>query len=252
MPKTKKTKTKAIRTKTSEPQIVIEREDTNPGFLNRIQSDLENRNALLNLILGVLIVIVAGVLVFNYFNRSRNLGPAQTAEVPAATEVADVSKDALPGSYTVKPGDTLFTIAQKYYDDGFKYNEIVTANNMPNENSLEVGQSLTIPKLETMEVMAEATPSPTPEASVTTAAEVAMQTAPTTMVDAGTGGAINQTVWGEKISNDTYTVTAGDWLSTISGRAYGDIYAYQKIAEANNITNPDVIEPGTVLKIPRN
>jgi len=53
------------------------------------------------------------------------------------------------------------------------------------------------------------------------------------------------------ITGDTYTVIEGDWLSTIAGRAYGDIYAFDKIAQANNIRNPDILEPGMVLKIPR-
>ena len=69
--------------------------------------------------------------------------------------------------------------------------------------------------------------------------------------DQGTGGAENQTIWGEKITGDTYTVQAGDWLSKISGRAYGDIYSYQKIAQANNLANPDAIEVGMTIKIPR-
>ena len=64
-------------------------------------------------------------------------------------------------------------------------------------------------------------------------------------------GGGNTTVWGEKIAGDTYTVTDGDWLSTIAARAYGDVYAYQKIAVANNISNPDLILPGQVLKLPR-
>ena len=64
-------------------------------------------------------------------------------------------------------------------------------------------------------------------------------------------GGGNATVWGPKIDGATYTVVEGDWLSTISARAYGDIMSYSKIAEANNISNPDLIEPGQVLKIPR-
>ena len=73
--------------------------------------------------------------------------------------------------------------------------------------------------------------------------------APST-VDLGTGGG-NTTVWGPNIVGDTYQVAEGDWLSTISARAYGDIYAYQKIAQANSIADPNLIYPGQVLKIPR-
>jgi 5'-nucleotidase len=66
-----------------------------------------------------------------------------------------------------------------------------------------------------------------------------------------TGGSANATMWGDKITGTSYTVQAGDWLSKIAGRAYGDVMAYQKIAEANKITNPDTIEVGTVLQLPR-
>ena len=68
--------------------------------------------------------------------------------------------------------------------------------------------------------------------------------------DLGKGGSDN-TIWGEKINGTTYTVQEGDWLSTISARAYGDIQSFNKIAEANNIQNADYIVPGQVLKIPR-
>lgn len=48
----------------------------------------------------------------------------------------------------------------------------------------------------------------------------------------------------------TYTVVAGDWLSTISQRFYGNTEDWELIAKENNIENPDNIEVGTVLKIP--
>lgn len=47
-----------------------------------------------------------------------------------------------------------------------------------------------------------------------------------------------------------YTVEPGDTLSAIARRFYGDGNAYPKIAEANNIANPDLIHPGQQLVIP--
>lgn len=228
--------------KTVEPKVTVEKTEEQ-SFFNKIQSDFENKNALLNLILGTLIVIIAGILIFNYFNRSRNLGPSQQAQ-NQTTQTEDVSKENLPGNYTVKEGDTLFSIAEKYYDSGWSYTEIVKENKLANENSIEVGQVLKLPKLTTPSpspIM-----SPSPEASPATVSSELI-----TKPDSGTGGDPSQTQWGPKIASDTYTVQEGDWLSKISGRAYGDIFSYQKIAEANNIPNPDLIEPGTVLKIPR-
>jgi nucleoid-associated protein YgaU len=48
----------------------------------------------------------------------------------------------------------------------------------------------------------------------------------------------------------TYTVVSGDTLWAISERFYGDGSKYQVIADASNVSNPDLIHPGQVLTIP--
>lgn len=50
----------------------------------------------------------------------------------------------------------------------------------------------------------------------------------------------------------TYTVKAGDTLSGIAKAQLGDANAYMKIFEANRdqLSNPDLIKPGQVLKMP--
>ena len=51
----------------------------------------------------------------------------------------------------------------------------------------------------------------------------------------------------------TYTVKAGDTLSKIAEKIYGDPEAYQKIYEANKEAigpNPDLIKEGLELTIP--
>lgn len=48
----------------------------------------------------------------------------------------------------------------------------------------------------------------------------------------------------------TYTVASGDTLWAISERFYGDGNQYQRIADANGVSNPDLIHPGQVLTIP--
>jgi nucleoid-associated protein YgaU len=50
----------------------------------------------------------------------------------------------------------------------------------------------------------------------------------------------------------TYTVAAGDSLSKIAKKVYGDANQWKRIYEANRDTvkNPDLIHPGQVLKIP--
>ena len=52
--------------------------------------------------------------------------------------------------------------------------------------------------------------------------------------------------------DQTYTVVAGDSLSKIAKRYYGDANQWRRIHEANRdqIKNPDLIHPGQRLKIP--
>lgn len=218
---------------------------TPQNYLDKLEAEVTSNQSRLSLILGALIVIVAGILIFNYFNKNKaEVGPAGQTE---QTQM-DVSPQNLPGKYTVKDGDTLFTIAEKYYQDGSKFTEIMKANNLTNENFVEVGQVLEIPKIETISAATPAAsvaespaptemPSPTPLPTPT-----AQMTTPLT----GT------TNWGPVITTATYVVQEGDWLSKIAARAYnGDILAYKKLAEVNKIPNPDLIFPGQVITIPR-
>ncbi|HSB63945.1 MAG TPA: LysM peptidoglycan-binding domain-containing protein [Thermoanaerobaculia bacterium] len=56
---------------------------------------------------------------------------------------------------------------------------------------------------------------------------------------------------GETITR-TYTVVAGDSLSKIAKKIYGDANRWREIWEANKdkVKNPDLIHPGQELKIP--
>lgn len=216
------------------------------NYLERLENEIQSNQSKVSLVLGILIVLVLGILVFNYFNRNKaSLGPAQQTETNQQTQATqDVTQDKLPGPYTIKEEDTLFKIAEKYYGDGSKFENIAQANNLADPNDIVAGQVLQIPKLETQQTETQQTPA-TPEPSITPQPIATEQSLGT-----GTGGG-DSTTWGPKIEGNTYTVVEGDWLSKIAGRAYGDIYAYEKIAQANNITDPNHIEPGMVLTIPR-
>jgi nucleoid-associated protein YgaU len=53
---------------------------------------------------------------------------------------------------------------------------------------------------------------------------------------------------------ETYTVKKGDSLSKIAKRVYGDAQQWRRIYEANRAIigeNPDLIQPGQALKLPR-
>lgn len=56
----------------------------------------------------------------------------------------------------------------------------------------------------------------------------------------------------ETAGENSYTVVAGDSLSKIAKREYGDASAWPRIYEANRaiIKDPDLIHPGQTLRIP--
>jgi|SRR6185295_14239108 len=67
---------------------------------------------------------------------------------------------------------------------------------------------------------------------------------------AGAGGATTGTA--TATASKTYTVKAGDTLSKIAKQQLGDANAYMRIFDANRdqLSNPDLIKPGQVLRIP--
>lgn len=67
--------------------------------------------------------------------------PKQTAPAPAATRAAGAR------SHAVRPGDTLFKLAQQYYGNRAKWRDIYAANRdvMKSETDLKVGMVLRIP-----------------------------------------------------------------------------------------------------------
>lgn len=69
--------------------------------------------------------------------------PAYTPPSDSAT-VTPVSS-AMGASYTIKPGDTLYSIAKAKYGDGKQWNRIVSANPGLNPQKLKVGQTITLP-----------------------------------------------------------------------------------------------------------
>ena len=112
--------------------------------------------------------------------------------------------------YTVKQGDTLFSIARQF---NTTVQTLATANGLPNPNLIYVGQVLTIPDATSTPPPTGGTPTPTPTSTGST----------------------------------TYIVKAGDTLGQIAAR-FG--VTIQAIAAANNLPNINIIYVGQVLIIP--
>lgn len=108
-------------------------------------------------------------------------------------------------TYTVKAGDTLSSIAQKF---GTTYQKIASLNGISNPNLIFVGDVLKLPAKET-EKETEKEPVKEPE-------------------------------------QKTYTVQSGDTLWSIASKFNTTI---SQIAKDNGIENPNLIYPGTVLKL---
>lgn len=78
--------------------------------------------------------------------KTSYLAAQNTTSSGAASPSATSTSASTPAkTYTVKSGDTLWSIAQQFYGDGSQYRKIATANNIGNPDQISVGTTLTIP-----------------------------------------------------------------------------------------------------------
>ncbi|MET8777815.1 LysM peptidoglycan-binding domain-containing protein [Nocardia sp. NPDC004654] len=78
--------------------------------------------------------------------KTDNPLPAPEQEQPAEAQAAEQAPpQPAAQTYTVEPGDTLWAIAERFYGDGNRYQEIAEASGIPNPDAIEPGQVLTIP-----------------------------------------------------------------------------------------------------------
>ena len=162
------------------------------------------------LLYGVITVIVLFVIIFLGLRAISQRG----GDVPD-----DAGRTEKQTTYTVREGDSLWTIAEQVYKDGYQWTKIAEQNKISNPDAIETGTKLVIPS-----------------APEITAATITLSPTP---ADDG------------KITGSSYTVLEGDNLWTISIRAYGDGYKWPEIARINNIPNADLIYPGNEIKLPR-
>lgn len=175
--------------------------------------------------LGVLVIIVMALLVFNYFRNLKNQNNILTG---ANTQQENIT---LPTKHTVAQGETLWSISEKYYKTGYNWTDIAKANKLKDSNNISVGQELIIPEISQKEVKQP---------------EVAQKPATTSETTAPTPAAVPN-----PIAGGTYTVVKGDNLWKIAIRAYGDGYKWVQIARENKLKNPNLIHPGNVFTLPR-
>ncbi len=146
--------------------------------------------------------------------------------IPTKPEQRQVVVNTKAGStYIVKKDDTLWKIAENKYKSGYNWVDIQKANSLTNPSMLYAGTKLILPNVQ-----------PKTATVITSNAE---------------RQSIEGSIQTKKISGTSYTIEKGDTLWDIAVRAYGDGYAWTKIAKANNLNNPSVIHSGNRLTIPR-
>ncbi len=163
---------------------------------------------------GVFILLLVGLAIW----LMRSYKPVMVKK-QAQTETQVSQPNTQVKTYTVREGDYLWKIAEEVYGSGFNAIDIAKVNNIANANIITTGQKLILPLVQAR--------------------------APTR------GEIVAQTTAKVTFTGDKYTVKSGDHLWKIALESYGDGYGWTKLAKANNIANPDLIEPGKVIKIPR-
>lgn len=175
------------------------------------------------------------------------------AVVDAVADYIGVSTTADESVYTVKSGDSLWSIAKRY---GVTVNELKSANNLTS-NTLSIGQKLKIPKTETDEVETSTYTVKAGDSlyaiarkyNTTVDALKSLNNLTTNTLQIGQKLKIPMTDSEDSITNYiTYTVKKGDNLYRIA-RSYGT--TQQEIMNLNNLSS-NLLSIGQTLRIPTN
>jgi nucleoid-associated protein YgaU len=119
----------------------------------------------------------------------------------------------LPTEHVVQNNESLWTISEKYFQSGYNWVDLADANAILNPDYIAVGQRLLIPDVKPI---------------IIESGQIASAIAP---------------------KHAQVTVQEGDTLWNIAVKEYGSGYEWSDIAKLNAISNPDLIYPGSVLRL---
>lgn len=232
--------------------------------------------SVISIILGALIVLVVGIIVYNYFSRINKKEESQNGQIPTEegllTSTPEITKSANPtelsptleiptSSPTAIPtlkATTAPTVVLTYTPAPTK----ITANtkpatgeikNLPVKYTVQQGDDLWNIALKYYKSgynwvdIAKANNLADPnfiETGMTLTLPKAKEIIPGTLLPEAASNA-----GPTAITSSSYTVVKGDDLWNIAVRACGDGYKWVKIARDNNLLNPGLIHRGNILKI---
>ncbi len=194
---------------------------SNPDYQQLFFETVEKKY--FNLSLGIIIAYLISAMTYKTLLKNVHLNIAFS--FPKINFMRKTEKKQTPvkqlseKTYAIQEGDDLWHIAEKFYGSGFNAYDISLANKMNDASLLETGQKIVIPKVTPREP---------------TVGEISASS--TTQVTYTEG---------------KYVVQPGDSLSIIAQKVYGDLYAWQRILQVNNLRNADQLEVGMILTIPR-
>lgn len=178
----------------------------------------------------------------NISNRERILVGQQLIIPDLSEAVENPLFAAEPTHHVVQPGETLASIANLY---GLTVQQLAQLNNIANPNHILRGQTLTVftapepiipaEALETAATTIAPADEPVEEIQPTATIEIVQPTAQPTVAPTPT------------TATTTYTVRPGETLASIAQR-FG--VTWPAIVQANNISNPNLVNAGQVIIIP--
>jgi len=118
-------------------------EQKNNLDLKKILKTIKLNESSISLMLGIIVVLIAGILVSK--NIKNNNGTIPQELLNNENSIENKVK-----THKVAKGENLWQISVKYYGDGFKWVDIATENKLANASEIEVGQELVIPELENL------------------------------------------------------------------------------------------------------
>lgn len=177
-----------------------------------------------NFLLGLTVFILA-ILVGSLFFQNKEISDLKIPQsiTKLFVKKVEVSEQTTPKTYTVKEGDTLWSIAEEAYGSGYNAYDLAKLNKIADANTLNTGSVISLPALEPKD--------------------------PTRGEIAGGGFTTAQeTPQVVTTKPSAYKIMSGDSLWMISMRLYGNPYRWTELWKANpSIQNPNLIYAGNTL-----